>query len=259
MPFIGLHDARIHYSLEGPANSPVVVLSHSLGVDLSMWEPQVPVLANSLRVLRYDTRGHGQSSVTPGPYTVEQLGRDVLGLLDALKIERAHFCGLSLGGQIGQWLGANAPQRLQKLILCNTTAKIGTPEIWNSRIETVRKDGMKAVAGPVIERWFTPEFRRSNPVRTAKILHLLENMDSEGYIACSAAVRDFDFRSKLKEISAPVLVIGGTHDPSTPPKDVRSMAGGIPGAKYVELNAAHLSNIEAQERFTAEVSSFLQS
>jgi 3-oxoadipate enol-lactonase len=253
------HDAQTHYALEGQAGKPILILSNSLGTDFSTWDPQVPEFLKSFRVLRYDTRGHGQSSVTPGPYSIEQLANDVLALADALKLDRFHFCGLSMGGMIGIWLAANAPQRLMKLVLCSTAAKIGTPETWNARIDTVRKQGMKPVAAATIERWFSPAFRAKNPATVAGIQKMLEAAHPEGYAACCAAVRDFDFREQLGKVRTPALILSGTHDPATTPADGRFLANQIQGARYVELNAAHLSNVEDADRFTDEVIAFLNS
>jgi 3-oxoadipate enol-lactonase len=163
MPFTQLTDARIHYDLSGPDDAPVLVFSNSLGANFTMWDSQLPELAKRCRVLRYDTRGHGQSSVTPGPYSIEKLTRDVLGLLDELQFDRVFFCGLSMGGQTGMCLGLTAPTRLHKLILCNTAAKIGTPEMWNQRVEAVRAGGMRSVSTVVIERWLSPAFRAKSP------------------------------------------------------------------------------------------------
>jgi 3-oxoadipate enol-lactonase len=181
----------------------------------------------------------------------------MLGLLDALRLNRVHFCGLSMGGMIGMWLGANAPDRISKLVLCNTAAKIGTPEIWNARLEMVRKEGMKTVASNVVERWFSPAFRTKDPATVALAQHMIEETNPEGYAACCAAVRDFDYREKLSGIHAPTLVIAGTQDPATPPADGQFLAHQIRGAKYAELNAAHLSNMEDGDRFSKEVSAFL--
>ncbi len=169
MPFATIADARIHYLLEGPAGSNVLIFSNSLGTNFSMWDPQASEFKKHFRILRYDTRGHGQSSVTPGPYSIEQLGKDVIALVDALQLDRVHFCGLSMGGMIGMWLGANAPERLSQVILCSTAAKIGTPETWNARIDAVRKGGMKQVASSVVERWFSPAFREKVPGTIASV------------------------------------------------------------------------------------------
>ena len=257
MPFVELQDARIHYVLEGPPEASVLAFSNSLGTNYSMWDLQAAEFRKNFRILRYDTRGHGQSSVTPGPYSIEQLGKDLLGLLDALHLDRVHFCGLSMGGMIGMWLGVNAPERLNKLVLCNTGAKIGTSEVWRARIEAVRVGGMKSIAPAVIERWFTPAFRSKDPAKAATVQRVLEETNSDGYMACCAAVRDFDYRERLKAIGTPTLVIAGAHDPATPPADGQFLAHHIQGAKYAELNAAHLSNIEDRDRFNSEVSAFL--
>ncbi len=259
MPFAETNHAQIHYLLEGQFSKPALILSNSLGADFSMWDPQIPEFLKSFRVLRSDTRGHGQSSVTPGPYSIEQLAKDVLALADAQQFKRFHFCGLSMGGQIGMWLAANAPQRLNKVVLCSTGAKIGTPEMWNARIATVRKEGMKNVAAAAIERWFTPAFRVKNPSTIAKIQKILETTNLEGYAACCAGLRDFDFREQLSKIRTPALLVSGTHDPATTPADGQFLADHIAGARYVELNGAHLSNIEDARRFTQEVSAFLNS
>lgn len=259
MPLIKSADAQIHYSLEGQAGKPALMLSNSLGADFSMWDPQIPEFSKSFLVLRSDTRGHGKSSVTPGPYTIEQLAKDVLALADSLQFERFHFCGLSMGGQIGMWLGANAPERLNRLALCSTAAKIGTPEMWNARIAAVLKEGMKDVAAAAIERWFTAPFRAKNPSVIGKIHEILEATSPEGYAACCAGLRDFDFREKLDNIRTPTLVISGALDPATTPADGQFLARHISGAQYVELNGAHLSNIEDAAGFTQEVCAFLNS
>jgi 3-oxoadipate enol-lactonase len=251
--------SHIHYALEGQSDAPVLMFSNSLGADYSMWDPQAAAFQKKFRVLRYDTRGHGRSSTAPGPYSIEQLAKDVTALLDSLKIGRVHFCGLSMGGMIGMWLGMNAPERLHHLVLCNTGAKIGTAEGWNARIEAVQKNGMKSIAPAVVERWFTPAFRQKAPETMVRILRMIEETNPEGYAGCCAAVRDFDCREQLGKIRAPTLVIAGAHDPATPPADGRFISQKIPGARYVELDAAHLSNIEAQDRFNTEPSAFLNS
>ncbi len=256
MPFVEVEELRTHYALTGD-KAPVLLFSNSLGTNLSMWDPQMVKLQRRFRVLRYDTRGHGQSSVIPGDYTIEQLGRDVLGLLDSLRLERVHFCGLSLGGIIGMWLGIHAPNRVDRLVLSNTAARIGTKEIWNARIATARKDGMKSVAAAVIERWFTPEFRVAKPEQVAQAQRMLENSPPEGYAACCAAIRDIDQCDAVARIKAPTLVIYGRNDPVTPTSDAQFLTDRIRGAAKVELAAAHLSNVEQADAFTEAVSSFL--
>ena len=259
MPFAQLKDVRIHYDLAGPASAPVLVFSNSLGETLSMWDAQTQVFQKQFRVLRYDTRGHGQSSVTLGPYTIEQLARDVLALLDELHIDRVYFCGLSMGGQTGMWLALNAADRFHKLVLCNTAAKIGTPEIWNPRIEAVRKGGMKSISTGVMERWFSAEYRAKSPDVVASTKLVFEGANPEGYVANCAAIRDFDAREAISAIRVPTLVIAGTHDVATTPAEGRYLADHIAGARYVELNAAHLSNIENRDRFNIELNTFLVS
>jgi 3-oxoadipate enol-lactonase len=257
VPFVDTKDLRMHYELDGPADATTLVLSNSLGTHLSLWDPQMPVFSKSFRVLRYDSRGHGQTSATPGEYSIELLAHDVIQLLDVLKLGRVHFCGLSIGGMTGMWLGANAPDRLRKLVLCNTAPQIGTAQNWNARIRAVREGGTQCVAETVVQRWFTPEFRADNSGVVAKTKHMIETTNSDGYVGSCAAVRDFDFWPKVGTIHAPTLVIAGTHDSSVPPADAQKLAHQITGARYGELNAAHISNIEDASRFTAEVNAFL--
>lgn len=257
MPFAELKDVRIHYELAGPATAPVLVFSNSLGTNLSMWDMQLADFSSNMRVLRYDTRGHGASSVPPGPYTFDQLGSDVVALLDFLHLDRVFFCGLSMGGMTGQWLGMHAPERVHKVVLCSTAAKIGNAETWNARIDTVRRLGMKAISAAVIERWFTERFRKQSPGVVEETKRMIEKTDVEGYAACCGALRDSDLRGSLSAIRTLTLVISGTHDPATPPADGHFLAENISGARYVELDAAHLSNIEQRERFSAELRGFL--
>jgi len=258
MPFIEFDGARIHYRFDGSGGGHVAVLSNSLGTNLSMWDAQVPALATRFHVLRYDTRGHGQSSVTPGPYSITQLGRDVVRLLDELEIERAHFCGLSMGGMAGMWLGIYAAPRIERLVLCDTAPKIGTPEIWNARIEAVRQGGMVATVDSVIQRWFTPKFIARAPDAIERTRQMILSTPPEGYIANCAAIRDMDQRETISRITAPTLVITGAKDPVTTPSDARYIVERVAGAQYAELDAAHLSNIEAAERFTQVLVQFLE-
>lgn len=257
MPLIDADGARLFYRVDGPEDAPVLLLSHSLGTDLAMWDPQAPAFEQRFRLVRYDSRGHGRSDAPPGPYTIERLGRDALTLLDALGVAKAHFCGLSKGGMVGQWLGANAGGRIERLVLSNTSAWIGAPEVWDQRIETVRAQGMAAIVPGVIDRWFTRAFQERAPDAVARIRDMLLATDPEGYVACCAAVRDMDQRASLGRIRAPTLVVAGLHDQATPPDHGRLIAQGIEGARVVELDAAHLSNIEAEVAFTAAVLDFL--
>lgn len=257
MPILKSREARIHYVLEGQSSSPALVFSNSLGANYSMWNSQAHEFHKKFRVLRYDTRGHGQSSSTPGPYSIDILAKDIIALLDSLDLDRVHFCGLSMGGMIGMWLGLNAPERLHKLVLCNTGAKIGSPETWNARIDAVRKNGMKSVVSAIVERWFTAGFREKSPDIISKTHKMIEEANPDGYASCCAAIRDCDYREQVAAIRTPALVISGAHDPATPPADGRFLSQRIPGARYVELNAAHLSNIEDQGNFNQELAAFL--
>jgi 3-oxoadipate enol-lactonase len=255
---VKVNATQIHYDFSGPENAPVLLLSHSLGTNVTMWDAQLPQLSKCFRVLRYDTRGHGQSEISRGPYDFDKLGRDVLALADKLGIGEFSFCGLSMGGVTGMWLGINASYRLHKLVLSSTAAKIGNADTWNARIEVVRKGGMKAVAPGTMERWFTATFREREPQTVERIQTMVESTDPEGFIACCEALREADFRESVALIRTPTLVISGTHDAGTTPADGKFIANQIAGARYVELDAAHISNIEQHERFTQEVSDFLQ-
>jgi 3-oxoadipate enol-lactonase len=257
MTFFDSPGARLHYRLDGPSDAPVVMLSNSLGADLAMWDPQIASLSRRYRVLRYDTRAHGRSSAPAGPYTIEQLARDALALLDALAIRRARFCGLSMGGMIGQWLGLHAGDRLEKLVVASTAAKIGTAETWKARIDAVRNGGIESIADAVLARWFTPHFLTVAPDVVAKCRATMVEVNADGYVSCCEAIRDTDLRDSVAEISVPTLVISGTHDVSTPPIDGRFLADRIQGARYVELDAAHVSNIEAAAQFSAALTEFL--
>ena len=231
MPFLEIPAGRVHYALDGPPDAPVLAFSNSLGATLAMWEPQVVPLSRRFRLLRYDTRGHGLSSAPPGPYAIEDLGRDVIAMLDALKIRRANFCGLSMGGLIALWLGIHAPERLQRLVVCNSAARVGTVDAWNARIAAIRNEGMKAIAGGLMERWFTADFRAESPAIVESIRQAVLQQPVEGYVACCAAVRDADFRERLAEVKVPTLVIAGASDPVTSPADGKFLAENIPGAQ----------------------------
>jgi 3-oxoadipate enol-lactonase len=257
VPFASAGSVRIRYELAGPERAPVVVLSHSLGADLGMWDPQARALAERFRVLRYDSRGHGESAVPAAPWSLEAVSRDVLALLDALGLERVHFCGLSMGGLVGMWLGANAAPRVERLVLCSTAAKIGSDESWNARIKSVDEGGMAAVSQAIVERWFTPGFRETAPEVVARTKAQLERTPPTGYTRTCAAIRDADCRPSLAAVAAPTLVVSGRTDPATPPAEGQAIARAVRGARYVELEASHLSNLEAEAAFTATLSGFL--
>lgn len=257
MPAIDVGDARFNVRIDGPAGAPVLLLSNSLGASLEMWAPQCPALTRTHRVLRYDARGHGLTTVTPGPYTIEQLARDALAILDALAIPRAHFCGLSMGGMVGMWLAINAADRVERLVLCNTAPQIGTADLYNARIAAVNKDGIASVTDAILERWLTAKFREREPATLAWMRAMLLATPDAGYAAACAAVRDSDQWQAIGAIARPTLVIAGTHDLSTPPALGRRMVQSIAGAQYVELDAAHISNVEAADDFTAALTEFL--
>ncbi len=257
MPFANLRSVRLHYELAGPDDAPVVVFSNSLGANLTMWDAQAPEFSRCYRVLRYDTRGHGESSLPDGPHNLPGLAHDVLDLLDYLSIPVVSFCGLSLGGITGLWLGRHTPQRIRKLIVCSTAAKIGTREIWDARIDLVRREGMQAVVPGILERWLTPAFHATSPETVEATRRVLESAPVEGYVAGCEAVRDTDLRAELAGVSVPTLVVMGASDPVTPPADGRFLAGSIPGARYLELSGAHLFNVESPAKFAAEALGFL--
>ncbi|MBS4192385.1 3-oxoadipate enol-lactonase [Bacillus sp. FJAT-49705] len=258
MNFINVNGTKLHYRFDGAADLPVLVLSHSLGTDLSMWDLQIPEFTQHFRVLRYDMRGHGASEATPGPYTIEQLAMDVVGLLDGLEIERANFCGISIGGMIGIWLAGHVPERLTKLALCNTVAYKGAPETFDSRIASVLMGGMDAVVNGSLKTCFSASFHDTAPSEVDKLRRMVLATSPEGYAACCAAIRDMDQRDTIGRITVPSLVIGGSEDLSMPSSVVQLLAEQIPGAEYLELAAAHLSNIEAAELFTAEIVKFMR-
>lgn len=261
MSTIALPELHINYLLDEPQADeglPVLVLSNSLGTTLAMWDPQVAALRKHFRLLRYDTRGHGESSCPSGPYSMPQLAQDVLGLMDRLGIEQAHFCGLSMGGMIGTWLGIHAGSRFSRLVLCNTNGFTEQPAFWDNRIDILREDGVGAIADGVMARFFSPEFASKQAPMVAEFKAQLMATPVDGYAACCAAIRDMDFRRDLAKINAPTLIIAGAKDEASPPDKGRYLAEHIPGAKLQVLPAAHLSNVEAPESFSQALIDFLQ-
>jgi 3-oxoadipate enol-lactonase len=248
----------IHYSLEGPAGAPVLLMSNSLGTSLEMWDPQARALNDEFRVLRYDTRGHGRSSVPPGPYSIAQLGEDMRLLLDHLDIGRAHVCGQSMGGITAMWLAIHHPERIARLVLSNTAAWIGPASNWTDRAAAVERDGVGPIAAAVVARWLTPAYAAAHPEQVASLQAMLAAMPAAGYAANCLAVRDSDLRADVASIRAPTLVISGSGDVPTPPADGRFLAAQIPSARYVELEAAHLSNQELPDQFSMLLREFLQ-
>ena len=244
---------RLHYEVSGNPRGAVLVLANSLGSNLHMWDKVLPAFESRYRVLRFDMRGHGESGLSPQPFTIEQLGRDVLQLLDEVKVDRASVCGLSLGGVVALWLGIHAPARVERLVLANTAARIGNQEMWEQRIATVANTGMSPLAVATLERWFTPTYRERHPEEMEQIRAMIAATDPGGYLACCAVLRDADLRAEIGSIEAPSLVITGTHDPATPPSDGRAIDAALRKSRYLELNSSHLSAWECADEFAAAV------
>jgi 3-oxoadipate enol-lactonase/4-carboxymuconolactone decarboxylase len=260
MPFIMFNGSRHYYRLEGVEGRPLLILSHSIGTDHGMWEPQMPEFLRYFQVLRYDARGHGASDAPSGEYSIEQLGRDALEIADQLGIARFAWCGLSMGGAIGQWLALHAPQRLSHLVLANTSPRFGDRSNWENRIKAVRDGGMAAVVSLALQRFFSEKTLQTPNAHVSSIRAVLLGTNPEGYMGCCAALRDFDNRDQLSKITTPTLVIAGDHDVSTPwTGNGEVLARQIPNAKAVRLAAAHLSNLEQPHSFTSAVLEFVHS
>jgi 3-oxoadipate enol-lactonase len=250
--------AELRYELEGPEDAPAVVFTGSLGTDITMWQPQSDRLRERFRTLRYEIRGHGGSEVPNGPYSMDELGSDLVALLDRLGIERAFLCGLSIGGMISMWMGAHAPERAERLVLCCTSARLGPPEAWHERAATVRASGVEAIADAVLGRWFTPGFRDAHPEVIERMRAQLIATPREGYAGCCEAIAAMDLTADLPSISAPTLVLAGGDDPATPPAHGRRIAELIPGARFETVSpAAHLATVERPDLTTAMILRFL--
>ncbi len=258
MPVIEANGCLINVQIEGSERSPVLMLSNSLGTNLHMWDPQAAELAKHFRLIRYDRRGHGKSAVPPGPYSMEMLGRDVLAILDGLGISKINWCGLSMGGMVGQWLGANAPGRIDKLILSNTSSHYPDKTPWHDRIKAVREGGIGAVADRVLGAWFTKDFIAREPMTVAGMKDMMLSTPPDGYIANCEAVRDMDHREILADIRVPTLVIAGRHDPATPVAAGEFIRSRIPGAAMHVIDAAHIANVEQPHEYLDTVLGFLQ-
>lgn len=258
MPIALIDDITLHYETQGSPSLPCLVLSNSLGTDLHMWDPQVSELARFFHVLRYDARGHGRSAAGSAPVDIARLGRDVLGLLDHLGIERAHFCGISMGGLTGQWLGIHAPQRIGRLALANTAARIGSREGWTERAALVRRAGMDGVAAGAAARWFTQAFIDQQPLVVGRMIEQLRAQSPQGYAACCDALAQCDLRAGVEAIDSPTLLIAGAHDPVTTVADAQWLAGRLARSEVAILPASHLSNIEAAEQFSTALLRFLR-
>ena len=250
--------SALAYTVDGPRDAPVLVLGSSLGTSGAMWDPQVAALTEHVRLVRYDHRGHGRSPVPDGPYSLAELGADLLALMDALQLDQVHLGGLSLGGMVAMWVAANAPDRVDRLALLCTSAKLGPPEIWTQRIEAVRAGGMDAISEMVIGRWFTPAFVAANPSVVASVRKGLLDTPAAGYAGCCAAIQAMDLLPDLPRITAPTLVIAGTEDVPTPPEHARQIASLIPGARVEVIEgASHLANLSHVDTVTALLVSFL--
>ena len=258
MPEVKTDDGCIiHVEVEGPQAGPVLMLSNSLGTNLHMWDDQASAWSRHFRLVRYDRRGHGKSSAPKGPYPMERLGRDVLAVLGSLGIAKINWCGLSMGGMVGQWLGANAPERLGKIVLSNTACYYADPTNWLARIKAVKEGGIAAVADTVIATWLTADFREREPQTTTNLKAMLLATPVQGYLACCEALSTLDQRELLPKIKSPTLIIAGRHDQATSIAAGELIRSRIPGASMTILDAAHISNVEQPHAFTEAVVGFL--
>lgn len=249
---------RLVWCLDGPPDAPVLLLANSLGTDLRLWDGQIPALAARFRVLRYDMRGHGQSDAPEGPYTLDRLGGDALALLDAQAVSRAHVCGISLGGMVAMWLATRHLGRVERLILADTAARIGTWDSWNERIQAVRDGGMPAIRERVVGRFLSAAFREREPEITDWLGEMLLATPAAGYVAACQALQSADLGAKVGHIRAPTLILAGALDESTPPAQAKELHAAITGSELIILDdAAHLPNIERPDAFNAQVLAFL--
>lgn len=260
MPLIDVNRTQLFYQFDGPAQGPVVMLSNSLASNLSMWERQVPDLTEAgYRVLRYDSRGHGQSGVPEGPYSMEMLTADALGLLDALGMDKVHFCGLSMGGMVGQMLGIRHADRLLSLMLCSTSSYMGSPQIWDERIDTVRRKGMAAVVDATIDRWFTVPGQKRLPAEVEAVRRMIVSTPVEGFCSCGRAIQAMDQRKSVSAVSTRTMVVVGEHDPGTPVSAAEFIHAQIPASKLkVFSDAAHFLNVEQAKAFNETQLDFLK-
>jgi 3-oxoadipate enol-lactonase len=258
MTTIDADGCPIHVEVEGPEHAPVLMLSNSLGTTLHMWDDQVKPFTEHLRLVRYDRRGHGQSGVPSGPYSIERLGRDAVAIMDGLGLKTVNWCGLSIGGMVGMWLGTNVPQRIDKLILSNTACYMPARDLWDERIKTARERGMAPLVEATLERWFTKEFREREPETMARMRAMVLSTPPEGYASCGEAIRDMDQRETIARIPVPTLIIAGRHDPATTVESAEFIRNQIAGASVAVLDAAHISNMERPDAYARTVLGFLQ-
>jgi 3-oxoadipate enol-lactonase len=258
MSIAHINGIDVFYLAEGDPHKPAIIFSNSLGTDHSMWDGQLEGLRRDFYIIRYDTRGHGLTSDPKGPYTIKQLGNDVVGLLDHLGIDKAFFCGISMGGLIGQLLAVNMPERIEALVIANTAPKIGTEQAWSERAALVRKEGLHAIAESAPSRWFTPEFYGVNPSSVNELLVNLKNTSPEGYASCCEALAVEDLSGSISKIKIPTLIIAGDKDPVTTLGDANEMKNQITQAELVKLPASHISNVEAEDEFNCSLGNFLK-
>ena len=258
MPKVQIENLVFNVRIDGPETAPVLLLSNSLSSDISMWDDQIPVLTQYFRVIRYDQRGHGETAASPGPYSIEQLGHDALGVLNVLGISCADFCGLSMGGMVGMWLLTNAPSRIGRAVLANTSAHMGPKELWDARINLAREEGMEATVEPTVNRWFSSIFHEKSPATIERMRNMIRRTSVPGYIGCCQAIRDMDQRKTICAIRNPTLVVIGANDPATTPEAGLAIHAAIPNSALSYLDAAHISNVEQPATFIRVVEYFLK-
>jgi 3-oxoadipate enol-lactonase len=258
MSIAHINGIDVFYLTDGDPHKPAIIFSNSLGTDHSMWDGQIEALRRDFYVVRYDTRGHGLTTAPKGPYTIKQLANDVVGLLDHLGIDKAFFCGISMGGLIGQWLAVNMQERIEALVVANTAPKIGTEQAWSERAALVRKEGLNNLAESAPSRWFTPEFYGASPATVNELLVNLKNMNAEGYASCCEALAEADLRNGISSIKISTLIIAGKQDPVTTLQDANEMKNQIKNSELVELSASHISNVEAEDEFNSGLVNFLK-
>lgn len=249
MPTLQKNDVTLNYQTFGDKTKPALIFSNSLGTNYTMWQPQIDALQQDFYIICYDTRGHGQSSTPSYPYTIAELGQDVVALLNHLNINKANFCGISMGGLTGQWLAINKPDYFNKIIVSNTAAKIGNKEAWQERANKVRKEGLQPIADTAASRWFTEGFIKDNPQIIKKLSDDLATGSPDGYANCCEALAMADLRDELHKASVPMLVIGGEKDPVTTVADAQAIVDMAPNAKLAIIDASHIANVERAEDF----------
>jgi 3-oxoadipate enol-lactonase len=257
MAFTENDGVRLFYTLDGPENAPVLMLSNSLGCTHEMWNAQLAAFAKKYRVLRYDRRGHGQSAAPPGPYSLDELAADALAIMNAAGVSRVNWCGLSMGGMTGLHLATSQPDCIEKLVVASAATFMPPPELWNGRIKTAQDKGIEVLAAPTMQRWFTPGFLRGSQDKVAAIRAQFLQTTVEGFSGCAAAMRDMDQRETIANITAPTLVIVGSDDQGTTPADAAFIVSRVPGARGLILKGSHIINVEQPEAFTNAVLEFL--